>query len=163
MGLSRGRRSTKICRKPSSIKGFLLVRVLTYLKLNKCLTFHQFTRVLVRPKSHDLQEQQNNSCQIWLICTVSQKKQKKEYYSFFSAVTLMLSFPPSLKALAQEAEREKESKHSSKTNLMIFFGHKDRLIFLATYIFPSAAGIQQLIAVCQRRCIIQAIASQLLL
>lgn len=52
---------------------------------------------------------------------MSQKEQKKKHYSFFSAATLTLSFPPSLRALAQEAEKEKESKHSSKTNLMMGF------------------------------------------
>lgn len=83
----------------------------------------------------------------------SENKKKETLFLFFT-VTLTQSFPPSLRALAQEAEKEKESKHSSQTNFIMFFGQEDRLIFLATCIFPSAAGIQQLIAVCQSRCII---------
>lgn len=111
MGLSRGRRSTKICRKPWSRKGFLLVRLLTYLKLNKSLTFHPFTGVLARPKSHDLQEQQNNSCQIWLICTVSQKEQKKEYYSFFFCSHSHAIFPYQLKSISSRS-RERKGKQA---------------------------------------------------
>lgn len=65
---------------------------------------------------------------------MSQKEQqRKVYFPIFSAVSLIVSFLHRLRVLVQEAEIEKESKHSSQTNLLLFFGNKGRLVFLALH------------------------------